>query len=100
MFNIQASDPDAPFTPNTIINYGDTGDLPESGEPVPCRTQYGPWTPPASEPGSVQRYTGYPYKAPGTYTVKWTFTSRAEYGGCEDPYGESVVAMTTVTVTA
>src|SRR5438445_195434 len=53
---------------------------------------------PPAQPGSKNRYTRYAYKAPGTYTVKWTLQSRTDYPGCEDPYGEVVPATATVTV--
>src|SRR5207245_6940405 len=97
-FTIKFVDPDAPFTDNSTIAYGEGPEFAESGPEITCKKQYGPWTPPPGQPGSEDRYTRYAYKAPGTYTVKWTLRSRTDYPGCEDPYGEVVPATATVTV--
>lgn len=61
-----------------------------------CARAYGPWTPPAPQPGQSQATVTRTYAAAGAYTVK--FTANTASPSCNHPYASSAEKIVTVTV--
>jgi hypothetical protein len=101
-FRIVASDPDATPVQICDVSYGQ-GEAGYVCDPAPrvnpssCPTQYGPWTPPARQPGSLDTTDQHVYSNPGTYEVSYTLGSAM--GDCNNPYASGVKLATTIVVT-
>jgi hypothetical protein len=98
-FTVQWSDADA-----QLSDYSFSGGLDPLLLPNGCdasATQpagaYGPWDPPATDPGSGSFSESRTYDQPGTYTVEVYALSRAS-GSCPDPYESYGHATLTITV--
>ncbi|HEX6597329.1 MAG TPA: hypothetical protein VF045_10360, partial [Acidimicrobiales bacterium] len=98
-FVVVYSDPDAPIRDQCrMSDFGDGGTAAASGCAVTaCVATYGPWTPPAKEPGYAQAETSHTFAAPGTYTVRFSASSG---GMCGHPYASTGTGSTEVVVPA
>lgn len=96
-----ASDPDGPARFCGILTHAEAQN-PACAYPA-CAEQerFGPWTPPAPEPGDVSDQLVHTYDQAGTYTVSGFAYSHA--GPCGpspyDPYGDEAHDSVTITVT-
>src|SRR5438270_3670666 len=98
-FHVTASDPDA--TPLVVCNadygQGEQGfvcDPRPKMDPTYCRAQYGPWSPPARQPGNLDTVAQHKYANPGRYNVSFTINSAQEE--CNNPYASTITLTTTV----
>lgn len=97
---LQMSDPDGPVT---LSCYSVALDRPGAStgtcvaEPLECPDRYGPWRPPAPQPGSATTTTEVTFDESGTYTVT---VSVSRPDGCDtvDPYRSGATAQLTVEV--
>lgn len=98
-FAIVYSDPDAPIREGCRMNdYGDGGTIAASSCAVTaCVATYGPWTPPAKEPGYAEAQASHTFAAPGTYVVRFSASSG---NMCGHPYASTGTGSTEVVVPA
>lgn len=101
-FRLTASDPDA--APLSVcradFGQGEQGfvcDPRPKMDPNFCKAQYGPWTPPAKQPGNLDTVEQHTYAQPGTYNVTFTINSAQEQ--CNNPYASTTDLQATVVVT-
>ena len=96
-FTVVFTDPDAPIRDGCrSADFGDGGTAAASGCAVAaCVATYGPWTPPAKEPGSAETTTSHTFPAAGTYTVRFSASSG---GLCGHPYASTGSGSTEVVV--
>src|SRR5581483_7991615 len=100
-FHIAASDPDAQPVGicNAMYGAGEGGyvcDPAAKVNPSACPTQYGPWTPPARQPGNIDTTDSHTYANPGMYQVSYDLGSAM--GDCNNPYASTLTLKTTVVV--
>jgi hypothetical protein len=100
-FTVAGTDPDASPLQECNIDFGDNQgyhcDPRPSIDPSYCPAQYGPWTPPAKQQGTVNTTWDHTYGQPGTYTI--TFNVRSAMQDCNNPYASQADLKTTVVVT-
>jgi len=100
-FTVTGTDPDASPLQECNIDFGDNQgyhcDPRPSIDPSYCPAQYGPWTPPAKQQGTVNTTWDHTYTQPGTYTI--TFNVRSAMQDCNNPYASQADLKTTVVVT-
>ncbi len=98
-FFVVYSDPDASIRDDCrMSDFGDGGTAAASGCAVAaCVATYGPWTPPAKEPGYAEARTSHTFAAPGTHTVRFSASSG---GVCGHPYASTGTGSTEVVVPA
>jgi hypothetical protein len=91
-FQVLYTDADAKIDDGCrVVDFGDgtsesVGTV--SGCPIAaCVAQYGPWTPPAREPGRSEAAVSHTFPGPGTYGVR--FTARSGGPGCGQPYASN-----------
>jgi hypothetical protein len=100
-FHVTASDPDDSPVQTCNVSYGDGQNI--VCDPIElmdpdhhCPKQYGPWTPPARNPGSLDTTDQHTYQQPGSYDVTYTVHSGSYCNS--DPYASSATVKTTVIV--
>lgn len=96
-FVVVYRDPDAPIRDDCRMgDFGDGGTVAASSCAVPaCPATYGPWQPPAKEPGYAEAQASHTFPGPGTYTVRF---SAASGGMCGHPYASTGTGSTEVVV--
>jgi len=100
-FTVTGTDPDAAPLQECNIDFGDGQgyhcDPRPAIDPSYCPPQYGPWTPPAKNKGSIAADLNHTYAQPGTYQV--TVNVRSAMQECNNPYASSADLQVTVVVT-
>ncbi|MBV9411333.1 MAG: hypothetical protein JO148_07040, partial [Acidimicrobiia bacterium] len=102
-FTVTGMDPDAAPLQECNIDFGDNQgyhcDPRPAIDPSYCPPQYGPWTPPAKNQGTINDSSiNHTYQQPGTYQV--TFNVRSAMQECNNPYASSANFQITIFVTA
>jgi hypothetical protein len=100
---IVADDPDSEVSMamdcHQNVRWNEPGEMIIVCDPAcPDTRRYGPWDPPAPQPGHYDQTATHVYKNPGTYTVNiWVSSNRACFVGFNyNPYGST--AQTSVTI--
>ncbi|MBV8982314.1 MAG: hypothetical protein JO086_15535 [Acidimicrobiia bacterium] len=101
-FTLTGTDPDASPLQECNVDFGDGQgyhcDPRPSIDPSYCPPQYGPWTPPAKQQGTLtDPPLDHTYAQPGTYDV--VFNVRSAMQDCNNPYASQADLKTTVVVT-
>jgi len=98
-FHLVGHDPDAAPVASCNSNFGDGPMVvcdPGHAFPGYCKTQYGPWTPPAKKPGDVDTTFDHTYGQPGTYDV--SIDVRSAMNDCNNPYASATTFTVKVVV--
>ncbi|MFP5318654.1 MAG: hypothetical protein ACLGI2_10215 [Acidimicrobiia bacterium] len=96
-FVVVYEDPDATIREDCRMgDFGDGGTVAATSCAVPaCLATYGPWKPPAKEPGYAEALASHTFPGPGTYTVRF---SAASGGMCGHPYASTGTGSAKVVV--